>query len=191
MRRRVVITGMGVVTPLGDNVERLYRALMAVTNVTATLTDVVVADVNPHRLELARRLGATAVVEVPRMPLEGLDPTVLLECSGHPTAVAAAVSVVAPGGRSVLVGMGADTVSLPMPVLQEREITVTGTFRYANTWPAAIALVARGRVDLDALVTGHYGLADAAAAMTALASDPHSVKSVVHPSIPGEPSWRP
>ena len=35
---------------------------------------------------------------------------------------------------------------------------MTGTFRYAHTWPAAIALAASGRVQLDRLVTGHYGL---------------------------------
>jgi len=58
---------------------------------------------------------------------------------------------------------------------------VTGTFRYANTWPDAIALAASGRVDLDALVTGHYGLADVEQALTIGAHDPGSVKVVVTP----------
>jgi L-iditol 2-dehydrogenase len=58
---------------------------------------------------------------------------------------------------------------------------VTGTFRYAGTWPTAIALVAAGRVDLDRLVTGTYRLDQAAEALTAGRSDPQSVKVVVHP----------
>jgi L-iditol 2-dehydrogenase len=58
---------------------------------------------------------------------------------------------------------------------------VTGTFRYANTWPTAIALVARGRVDLDGLVTGHFGLSAVEDALAAAVVDPRSVKSVVHP----------
>jgi L-iditol 2-dehydrogenase len=145
-------------------------------------TEVVAADVNPYRLDLARRLGATAVVEVPRMPLAGLDPDVLLECSGNPGAIRAALGVLAPAGRAVLVGMGGDDLSLPLSTVQNRELEVTGTFRYANTWPAAIALAARGRVDLDTLVTGHFGLSTLEAALTAGTTDPHSVKPVVHPA---------
>ena len=33
-------------------------------------------------------------------------------------------------------------MTLPVSRIQERELTVTGTFRYAHTWPAAIALAA-------------------------------------------------
>ena len=82
----------------------------------------------------------------------------LLECSGHPGATADAIRAVAPAGTVVLVGMGGDEMTLPVSRIQERELTVTGTFRYAHTWPAAIALAASGRVQLDRLVTGHYGL---------------------------------
>jgi L-iditol 2-dehydrogenase len=70
---------------------------------------------------------------------------------------------------------------VPLSALQRREVELTGTFRYANTWPTAIALAASGRVDLDALVTGHFGLADAEAALTAFAKDPNAVKGVVRP----------
>jgi L-iditol 2-dehydrogenase len=68
-------------------------------------------------------------------------------------------------------------------VVQERELVVTGTFRYAGTWPTAIALVAAGRVDLDRLVTGTYALDRAADALTAGRTDPRSVKVVVHPQV--------
>jgi Zn-dependent alcohol dehydrogenase len=40
---------------------------------------------------------------------------------------------------------------------------------------------ARGRVDLDSLVTGHVGLSSVEAALTAGAADPRSVEPVVHP----------
>jgi L-iditol 2-dehydrogenase len=68
-------------------------------------------------------------------------------------------------------------------VVQEGELEVTGTFRYAGTWPTAIALVAAGRVDLDRLVTGTYGLDQAADALTAGRFDPELVKVVVHPQL--------
>jgi L-iditol 2-dehydrogenase len=77
--------------------------------------------------------------------------------------------------------MGGDDLPLPLSVVQERELEVTGTFRYAGTWPTAIALVAAGRVDLDRLVTDTYALADAEDALTAARRNPQSVKVVVHP----------
>jgi L-iditol 2-dehydrogenase len=77
--------------------------------------------------------------------------------------------------------MGCDELPLPLSVVQERELEVTGTFRYAGTWPTAIALVASGRIDLDRLVTGTYGLHQAEEALTAGRRDPQTVKVVVHP----------
>ena len=50
-------------------------------------------------------------------------------------------------------------------LIQIKELVVTGTFRYANCYPAAIALAACGAVDLDGLVTGRFGLAQVAEAL--------------------------
>ena len=77
--------------------------------------------------------------------------------------------------------MGGDELPLPLATVQNREIEVTGTFRYANTWPTAIALVGSGRVDLDALVTGHYPLSASEDALNAAQQDARSVKAVINP----------
>jgi L-iditol 2-dehydrogenase len=77
--------------------------------------------------------------------------------------------------------MGSDELPIPLPYVQDRELVLMGAFRYANTWPTAIALVAGGRVDLDSLVTGHYGLDDVEQALTAARRDPTTVKPVVRP----------
>ena len=71
--------------------------------------------------------------------------------------------------------------TLPLSLIQSRELWVTGTFRYANTYPTAIALAAVGRVDLKAIITGPYGLDDAEAALRAGREDPDSVKPIVVP----------
>jgi L-iditol 2-dehydrogenase len=171
--RRVLVNGAG---PVGLVAAQCALAFGA--------TEVVVTDVNSHRLQLAADLGATRTVDVRETPVEeaGLEPDVLLECSGYPPAIRSALRTLAPAGRAVLVGMGGDEVPLPLSYVQDREIEVTGTFRYANTWPTAIALAAAGRVDLDRLVTAHYGLGEAEAALTATGSDPAAVKAVVVPT---------
>jgi L-iditol 2-dehydrogenase len=114
----------------------------------------------------------------------GTEPDVLLECSGNPGATTDAIRTVARAGRVVLIGMGGDEVTLPLSYVQDRELIVTGAFRYANTWPTAIALVAAGRVDLDSLVTGHYGLDEVEKALTAARRDPSTVKPIVRPTAP-------
>ena len=169
---RVLITGAG---PIG---------LVSVQTALAFgATSVVVSDVNPARLQLALDLGATEVVDARSASVLDLarPPQVLLECSGFPPAIGEGIRALDRAGRAVLVGMGGDEVPLPLSVVQERELELTGTFRYANTWPTAIDLVTAGRVDLDRLVTGTYGLADAAQAITASRRDETAVKAVVHP----------
>ncbi len=170
---RVLVTGAG---PVG-----LVAAQAALALGAASVT---VTDVNPHRLALALDLGATEAVDVAETPLSasGREADVLLECSGHPGATADAILAVAPAGRVVLVGMGGDEAALPVSRIQEREITLTGTFRYAHTWPGAIALAASGRVQLDRLVTGHYGLDRVAEALSVGRTDPQTVKPMVVPS---------
>ncbi|WP_326808518.1 NAD(P)-dependent alcohol dehydrogenase [Streptomyces sp. NBC_01186] len=169
---RVLVTGAG---PIGLVAAQTARAFGA--------TEVVVTDVAPHRLDLARQLGSTATVDVrsTRLADTGFEPDVLLECSGVPSAVDEAIRTVGRAGRAVLVGMGGDSISLPLAHVQNFEIELTGTFRYANTWPTAIALAASGEVELGRLVTHRYGLEEAERALTAGARDHATIKPLVCP----------
>jgi L-iditol 2-dehydrogenase len=172
---RVLVTGAG---PIGLVCVEVARACGA--------SEVVVSDVNAERLGVAMELGATDTFLSGSVALEDWyagrpAPEVLLECSGHAGATVDAIRVLAPAGRAVLVGMGGDGLALPLSVVQERELVVTGTFRYANTWPTAIGLVASGRVDLARLVTGRFPLAESAAALTAARDTPGAIKAVINP----------
>ncbi|HZA17045.1 MAG TPA: NAD(P)-dependent alcohol dehydrogenase [Pseudonocardiaceae bacterium] len=169
---RVLITGAG---PIGLVSVQAALAFGA--------TEVVVSDVNPVRLALAKELGATMVIDAREASVTDLHrpPEVLLECSGHPPAIGEAIRALDRAGRAVLVGMGGDEILLPLSVIQERELELTGTFRYAGTWPRAIALIASGRINLDRLVTGTYRLDQVEQALTAGRRDQQSVKAVVHP----------
>lgn len=169
---RVLVTGAG---PVGLLAAQVARALGA--------DDVTITDVNQHRLTLAGQLGIDRALDTRKgaLPMAGVEADVLLECTGHPHATAEAIGVVARAGRIVLVGMGADEALLPVSRIQEYELQVTGTFRYAHTWPTAISLTASGRVALDPLVTGHYRLDQVEDALTATRADPLAVKPMVTP----------
>jgi L-iditol 2-dehydrogenase len=173
----VLVTGAG---PIGQLAMQVALALGA--------TEVTVTDVNPHRLDVARRSGASRTLNVAEEPLgeAGVQADVLLECSGHPASLADGLSALNPAGVAVVVGMGPEEdATVPMAAIQSREITLTGTFRYANTYPAAIALAASGRVDLDAIVTGHFPLEQAEVALRASREDSESIKPMV---VPGDAS---
>ena len=167
---RVLITGAG---PIGVLAALVARA--------AGAGWVGVADVDPARLEVAGCFDVDEVIDGRAgVPYASFRPEVLLECSGVPDVVSAGITALQPLGRAVLVGMGpSSSVSLPVQAIQNRELTVTGTFRYAHTYPAAISLVAAGRIDLDALVGARVCLADAERALTMSSVDPSILKTVV------------
>jgi L-iditol 2-dehydrogenase len=165
---KVFITGGG---PIGALAGMAARAMGA--------TEIIVSDpVESRRQRVTELVGATAVD-----PREGFDPSsleadVFLECAGPTRALLDGIRAVRPGGTIVLVGNGEDEVTLPIREIQNREVVLTGIFRYVNTWPTAIGLAAGGQVDLDALVTAQFGLDEVEAALTS-DDDPMSMKSVV------------
>jgi L-iditol 2-dehydrogenase len=169
---RVLVTGAGPVGLLCADVARARGAAW-----------VAVSDTNDHRLEVALQRGANQAVNAMAGPLvDQVEPVdVILECSGAAPAIQGAFAAAAPAARIVLIGMGATDLELPVALIQARELMVTGTFRYANAYPAAIALAASGVVDLDGLVTGQYGLADAAEALQVAKKDANTLKPMVYP----------
>jgi L-iditol 2-dehydrogenase len=164
---RVLVTGAG---PVGLLTLQVARALGC--------GDITVSDISEERLATAVSLGAARVHRADDGALTEAD--VLIECSGAPSAVQAGIRALGAAGRAVLVGMGADEVTIPASHLQRHEITVTGTFRYASTWPAALDLAASGAVTLDALATSAHPLADVATALDLNPGGGH-IKAIVEP----------
>jgi L-iditol 2-dehydrogenase len=163
---RVLVAGAG---PIGIVVVQLARAYGA--------TDIAVSDPDGSRRNQARANGATVTLD-PAADELGCDFDAFIDASGAHAAVTTGVRALRPAGTAVLVGSGAESMDLPTQLIQNRELTLTGVFRYANTWPEAIALVESRRVDLDSMVTARFPLERTA---QALDSDrtPGSVKTVV------------
>jgi L-iditol 2-dehydrogenase len=168
----ILIAGAG---PIGVICAQAARAFGAAR--------IVVSDPVPSRRERVLRYGATGVLDPTTDDVAALDPQVeaFVDASGAAPAVVSGIKAVGPAGRVVLVGMGSGDFALPVGYIQNMEITVTGVFRYTDTWPAAVHLVSSGAVDLDSLVTGHFDLEHVAEALDS-DSDPGSLKSVVVPS---------
>ncbi|MGB4137761.1 MAG: NAD(P)-dependent alcohol dehydrogenase [Microbacterium sp.] len=171
----VLIAGAG---PIGIITAQVARAFGA--------TRVIVSDPVAERRAVALRFGATEVVDPIATDIAAAewDVDAFIDASGAAPAIRAGVYAVGPAGRVVLVGMGADEAPLPLSRIQNRELVVTGVFRYANTYPTAIALIEKGLVDLDSLVTHRFGLGEVVEALEA-AGDPSALKVIVAPGEEG------
>jgi len=164
---RVLVTGAG---PIGLLAAQVARA--------AGAREVTVTDTNAFRIAVARDLGFAARHATDAASGE-VD--VLLECSGAAAALSSGLAQLAPAGRAVLVGMGAETVSIEVPLIQNRELTLTGVFRYAQCYPTALDLISTGKVDVGPVITHRFPLDEAEAAMTISRRDPRALKAVVNP----------
>jgi 2-desacetyl-2-hydroxyethyl bacteriochlorophyllide A dehydrogenase len=147
---RVLVMGAG---PIGLLV--LQCALLAGAR------SVAVTEVDPARAALARRLGAAAVLdplhENVGLALAGLTagqgPEVAFICTGAPAPFADAVSLVRKGGQICLLGMCTEPVVMDFMSVVMNELCMEGSFLGRAQVPAAIDLIAQGRVDVDALVS--------------------------------------
>ncbi|MHA6804479.1 alcohol dehydrogenase catalytic domain-containing protein [Salinifilum ghardaiensis] len=142
----VLVTGAGTIGLLTAQVARAWGA-----------GEVVVSDVHPERLRTARALGFDRAV--PAGELGGISVERALECSGTVEALSNALAATAPGGGVALVGtIPAEHGATALSAIQRHEVDLVGAFRYAGSFPEAVDLVARGAVDVRALITDRFPL---------------------------------
>ncbi|HEY5784905.1 MAG TPA: zinc-binding dehydrogenase, partial [Microlunatus sp.] len=110
---RVLVTGAGPIGLLTAQVARAFGA-----------RSVTVTDMNPFRVEIAGRLGFQA--QLASQPLDA-EYDVLLECSGAAAALTNGLKAMARSARIVLIGIGVRRRQLNVPLVQGRELTITGT----------------------------------------------------------------
>ena len=175
---RVFIAGVG---PIGLATLQAFKA--------AGAGAVYVSDLSEERLAVAKELGATeafnagdpGVSDEIRDLTEGLGPEIAVETAGSVDATLQGLEIVRAGGVVVLVGLTPEAI-VPVNTLAaiDKEIDIRGVFRYANTYPAAISMIARGTVDVARMVTDSYELADTDRAFAdVVARKPGTIKAVV------------
>src|SRR5579872_3867676 len=123
---------------------------------------VVATDLNPYRLDLARRLGATLAVDPRERDLaavqrelgmtEGFD--VGLEMSGNPDALRGMIASMAHGGRIALLGIPTDEVPLDLNPVIFSMLTIKGIYgrQMYETWYQMSVLIESG-LDISPAIT--------------------------------------
>jgi L-iditol 2-dehydrogenase len=147
--------------------------------------DIVVTDRDPHRLELARSLGAEIVVDVGQpggdaalAELAGTADAVL-EAVGISPTVAQSIRLARPGGHVTWIGNSAPEVELPIQGLVTAELTVRGAYGFIEEFGEAIDAIATGRIDVRPLVELVAPLADGPALFERLARGELAAAKVV------------
>jgi len=150
----VLITGAG---PIGCMAAAIARQ--------AGARKVVVTDLNPERLALATRMGATRVIDVSRETIsdvqkdvgmkEGFD--VGLEMSGSPRALNDMIDNMAHGGRIALLGIIPERTAIDWNKVIFNMLTIRGVYgrEMYETWYKMTALIQSG-LDITPVITHRF-----------------------------------
>ena len=129
---------------------------------------VVITDMNEYRLDLARKMGADAAVNIGKENLEeimhqqglveGFD--VGLEMSGSGAALKQMLSVMRNGGKISLLGLGNGPISLDMNLIIGKGLTLQGIYgRKMDNWHQMSYMV-QGGLDLTPVITHRFHYTD-------------------------------
>jgi threonine 3-dehydrogenase len=150
----VLVTGAGPIGIMAVGVARHVGA-----------RHIVVTDVNDYRLDIARKMGATRTVHVPREDLrqvmdelgmkEGFD--VGLEMSGHGPAFRQMLEVMNHGGRVALLGIMPGPEAVDWNQVVFKGLTVKGIYgrEMFETWYKMVAML-QGGLDLSPVITHRF-----------------------------------
>lgn len=162
----VLITGAG---PIG--------AMAAAVCRHAGARHVVVTDLNPKRLELAKKLGATHTVNVSTDTIEDLMPKidmaegfdVGLEMSGSPQAFASMIKNMAHGGKISMLGLPNEPSLMDWKDVIFNMLTIKGIYgrEMYETWYKMSVMIDNG-LDISGVITHRFSYTDFQAGFDAM-----------------------
>jgi len=137
---------------------------------TAGCGSIIAIDLEPERLELARQLGAdiglnpTGDDVVSRIKQitgdRGVD--VAFDAVGINPSLKTALGSLRKGGSLTLIGNLKPQVELALQTVVTGEITIHGSCASRGDYPACLDMIARGAINVDALISATAPLADGA-----------------------------
>jgi len=151
----ILIIGTGVI------------GLMVLTAAVSEGIDVVAIEADEARAQVARSLGAIEVFSPKDKGLARMARKVqihsVFECVGGAETADMAVRLAPRGSTIVIVGVFPGPVPVPLDLVQDGELDLTGTLMYtAADFERALVILGRGRVDAGGLVTHTFPLEDLA-----------------------------
>lgn len=155
------------------------------------VSKVLVSEPNPHRLAMARKLGADGVFDPKQVDLveavaeatSGAMANVVFECAGSPAVFQQIPQVLRPFGRLIQVALHEKGLELGAEFMAElfqyRNVTWQGCGM--QRWDMAMDLLQKGGVNTRDLITHTFSLDGAKAAFDTQATSPEAIKVVVRP----------
>jgi len=148
---------------------------------------VIAVDLEQSKLDLALKLGAdhgllAGEVDVPeevRKLTDGRGANIAVEVVGNTIAVNTAINSLRKGGALTIVGNLAPTVEFPLQEVVTRQISVAGSCSSSGEYPACLDMIARGVVNVDALVSKIAPLSEGAAWFRKLYSQEENLMKVI------------
>lgn len=150
---------------------------------------IVAVDLYPKRLEVARRLGATEVIDASKEDVEarvkglfdGDGADIVLETAGSTRTIQQTPFLARRGGTIVLVGMSPKaTVEFNFQQVMMKELQIRSVFRYRNLYPTAIAAISSGSVDVKQIVSDEFSFDESDLAFrTSVEQAANMVKAVI------------
>ena len=140
---------------------------------------VVVTDVNPYRLELAKKMGATLTLDMRQVKTEdalkklgmkeGFD--VGMEMSGNPEALRAMLSNVCHGAKIALLGILEPQTTIDWDTVIFNGLTIQGIYgrEMYETWYKMTAMIQSG-LDILPIITHRYHFSEFEAAFQIMRS---------------------
>jgi L-iditol 2-dehydrogenase len=127
-------------------------------------------DLEPEKRDLARRLGADVVLDpqsddiaqVVAQATGGRGADVAFEAVGIPATVKTAIAAVRRGATVTLVGNLSPSAEVPVQAVVTRQLRLQGSCAIAGEYPAALAMIERGVVNVDAMRSAVAPLAEGA-----------------------------
>jgi threonine dehydrogenase-like Zn-dependent dehydrogenase len=149
---------------------------------------VIAVDIDDHKLDLARELGATQLINSSNSDLHevvseitaGEGPDVVVEAAGNPHTYRAAVDEVAFTGRVICIGYAGQDVSFATKLFVQKELDILGSRNAtADDFRAVISYLEQGSFPLEKMISRKVKPEAAAEAMKAWADEPGKIMKIL------------
>ena len=150
---KVAILGAG---PIGQLVLQVFRAFGAYK--------IIISDISEYRLDIAKKIDDVTTINAAKVDVkkivkdyftEGADITV--ETAGAIETASDSIYITKKGGTVIQIG-NLPKVEVPYPLLiaLDKELTILGSYRYANCYPTVVDLLSSKKVHVKDLITRRF-----------------------------------